>query len=65
MYEVCLQGILTNEPGNSISHNIACVPSEDSDQPAHPRSLIRVFAGHSVDSQGSKVLQADSEDSAG
>ena len=29
---------------------IACAPSKDSDQPAHPRSLIGVFAGHSVDS---------------
>ena len=32
------------EPGY-ISHNIACVLCEDSDQPAQPRSLIRVFAG--------------------
>ena len=27
-----------------FSCNIACAPSEDSDQPAHPCSLIRVFA---------------------
>ena len=33
-----------------------CVPSEDSDQPGHPPSLIRVFAVRSVGSQGSKVF---------
>ena len=33
-----------NEQGDSISFENACAPSEDSDQPAHPRSLIRVFA---------------------
>ena len=27
-----------------------CAPSEDSDQPGHPLSLIRVFAVRSVDS---------------
>ena len=26
------------EPGYSISYKIICVPREDSDQPAHPRS---------------------------
>ena len=30
-------------------------PSEDSDQPSHPRSLIRVNAGHPLGSQGSKA----------
>ena len=34
----------TYKPGYSISYPIACTPSEVSDQPAHPRSLIRVFA---------------------
>ena len=43
------------KPGHNISYKIACVPSEDSDQPAHPRSLIRVFTGHSLGSQGSKA----------
>ena len=48
---------LKNEPGHSNSYKIACVPSGDSDQPAHPRSLIRVFAGYSgvQCSQGSKA----------
>ena len=34
---------------------IACAPSEDSDQLAHPRCLIRVFVEHSACSQGPKV----------
>ena len=34
------------EPGHSISYKIAYAPSEDSDQPMHPRSLIRIIAGH-------------------
>ena len=29
-----------HEPGHSISYKIAHAHSEDSDQPAHPRSLI-------------------------
>ena len=29
-----------NEPGHSNSYNFTCVPSEDSDQPSHPSSLI-------------------------
>ena len=43
---------------NDISYTIARGPSEDSDQPAHPRSMIRVFAGRSVGSQGSKASSA-------
>ena len=31
-------------------------PSEDSDQPAHSRSLIRIFTGHILDSQDAKLL---------
>ena len=34
---------------------MACVPIEDSDQPVHPCSLIKVFDGRSMGSQGSKV----------
>ena len=40
-----------------------CAPSEDSYQPGHPPSLIRVFALRSVGNKGPKVLHADSEDS--
>ena len=43
------------EPGNSITYKIACVLSECSDQPAHPHSLIRVFAEHSVGTKDSKT----------
>ena len=32
-----------------------CAPSEDSDQPAHSRSLIRIFTGRILDSQGCEV----------
>ena len=46
----CMGSLFTDEvrnyTGHSISYKIACAPSEDSDQPAHPRSLIRVVAGH-------------------
>ena len=42
---------------------LTCAPSEDLDQTAHLRSLIRVFTGRSVDSQGCNVVQTDSEES--
>ena len=32
------------------TYNKTCATSEDSDQPAHPRRLIRVFADHNVPS---------------
>ena len=32
------------EPHLDKTDKMACVPSEDSDQPGHPPSLIRVFA---------------------
>ena len=54
---------LPNEPGHIISYKIASAPSEDSYQPAHPRSLIRVFTRHSVVAKGTKRLQADRKDS--
>ena len=36
--------IITNEPQHEISNNVVCATSKGSDQPAHMRSLIRVFA---------------------
>ena len=42
---------------------LTCAPSEDSDQPAHSRSLIRIFAGRIWDIQGFKVCHVDQEDS--
>ena len=38
----------------SISFKITCAPSENSWHPTHPRSLIKVFAGHFVGSKGSQ-----------
>ena len=36
------------EPPHDKTNKMICVPSEDSDQPGHPPSLIRVFAEHSM-----------------
>ena len=41
---------ITNEPVHDKSNKMACAPSDDSDQPGHPPSLIRVFPGHSMGS---------------
>ena len=38
------------EPPRDKTNKMACAPSEDSDQPGHPPSLIRVFAVRSVSS---------------
>ena len=38
------------EPPRDKTNKMACVPSEDSDQPGHPPSLIRVFAVRSMGS---------------
>ena len=43
------------EPEYSISYKTAWAPSKDSDQPAHSRSLIRVFTWYSVGNQGSNT----------
>ena len=45
----------TYEPPHDKTNKIICASSEDSDQPGHPPSLIRVFAVRSEDSQGPKV----------
>ena len=44
-----------NEPGLSKMYKFALAPIEDSDQPAHPRSLIWVLDRRSMGSQGSNV----------
>ena len=49
----------TNEPGNNNSCKIACAPSEDSDQTAQMRSLIRVFSGQLVGRHGTKADSVD------
>ena len=38
--------VKTNEPPHDETNTMACAPSEDSDQPEHPPSLIRLFAVH-------------------
>ena len=40
----------TREPPHDKTNKMACAPSEDSDQPGHPPSPIRVFAMRSVSS---------------
>ena len=52
----------SNELQHDKTNNMTYAPSEESDQPAHSPSLIRVFAKHSVVSLGPK-RSADSEDS--
>ena len=42
-YDFCI-AIIINKPPHGKTNNMACTPSEDSDQPGHPPSLIRVFA---------------------
>ena len=37
-------------------------PSEDSDQPAHSRSLIRIFTGRILDSPGCKGCKVSSHE---
>ena len=40
----CFCDAVLYEPAYNETCNKTCATSEDSDQPAHPRSLIRVFA---------------------
>ena len=40
---------------NVRKHLRACTPCEDSDQPAHSHSLIRIFTGRILDSQGCHI----------
>ena len=42
------------EPPHDKTNKMTLVPSENSDQPVHPPSLIRVFAVRSVGSLGPK-----------
>ena len=48
---------------SSSDKDIIIIISEDSDQPGHPPSLIRVFAVHSWIAKDPLLLHADSEDS--
>ena len=58
---------ISNEPVSNKRYKLACAPIEDSDQTAHPPSLIRVCDGPSMDSQGFNAssggkLDTDSND---
>ena len=52
-----------NEPHRDKTNKMASVPSEDSDQPGHPPSLIRDFACTQRVAKDPSFLHADSEDS--
>ena len=51
----CVMGTHTYEPKRPETRLGTCAPSEYSDQPAHSRSLIRIFTGRILYSQGSTV----------
>ena len=50
------------EPGHDKTNKLACATFEDSDQPGHPPSLIRVFAVRWKVAKDPCFLHADSED---
>ena len=43
------------DPASSKTYKLACAPIEDSDEPDHPRHLIKVFDERSMGSQESSV----------
>ena len=51
----------TFEPQRQKTHLRVCAPSEDSDQTAHSRSLIRIFNGPILAKEAT-FLHADNED---
>ena len=53
IYTSLFQSII--EQKHDKTNKMSCVPSEDSDQPGHPSSLIIVFAVLSMGSQGPKA----------
>ena len=52
----------TFEPPHDKTNKMACAPSEDSDQPGHPPSLIRVFQCTQWVAKDPSFRHADSED---
>ena len=51
------------EPLHDKTNKMVCVPSEDSDQPEHPPSLIKVFVCAQWVANGPMFLHVDSKDS--
>ena len=47
--------LTSKEPSHDKTNKMACAPSQDSDQPGHPPSLIRVFTVRSMCSLGPKI----------
>ena len=62
-YLKTFQFIKTFEPSQDKTNKMTCAPSEASDQPGHPPSLIGVFTVHSTVVKGPLFLHADSEGS--
>ena len=52
-----------DEPPHDKANKMACAPSENSDQPGHPPSLIRAFTVRSISSLGPHVSSCGREDS--
>ena len=52
---VCEPGMVGLELVSNKRYKLACAPIEDSDQPVHPQSPIRIFDGHSMGRQGSNI----------
>ena len=61
-YDTILSPNITNEPPHDKTNIMRCAPSEDSDQPVHLPSLIRVFAVRSMVANDPSFLHVDSED---
>ena len=55
-------GLKREKSMTSETYLRACAPPEDSDQPAHLRSLIRIFTGHVLGKQEEFFFLADNED---
>ena len=63
----CLQmvtfSVVVFEPPHDKTNKVACAPSEDSDQPRHRPSLIRVFACTQWKAKDPSFVHADSDNS--
>ena len=55
--------IIKIEPVHDKSNKMTCAPSDNSDQPRHRPSLIRVFNVAHLVTTDSRLLHVDSEDS--
>ena len=62
-YGTILSPNITNEPPHDKTNIITCAPSEDSDQPVHPPSLIKSLLCAQWVATDPSFLHADSEDS--